>query len=100
MFGISFEEALTLCSLSKEQIDKKFLSLKNKIILFHFDKSQESLANYLYLLFETENVIILNPANRKRYSYDFHKSIPYDFISGLDDFPVSSGNIDPNESTK
>ena len=94
MFGISFEEALTLCSLSKEQIDKKFLSLKNKIILFHFDKSQESLANYLYLLFETENVIILNPANRKRYSYDFHKSIPYDLFFGLSDFPISTGDVD------
>ena len=87
MLGINLDKALSLCNLKETDIDNSVKKFNNNLLLFHFDGSKKALANYLYLLFETSNILILNPTNRSQFSKSFHSGLPYEFVVGLDNFP-------------
>jgi len=92
MLSSNLQDALKLTEINAKFIDEiQTFNDEPRIILFHFDGRKKTLGTYLYYLFETKNILILNPSNRTSYSSNFHGNLPYENVFNLESFPDSHG---------
>lgn len=94
MFGLDFHEACDLCDIPTNVRARAVSDLSHanndQIILFNFNRTPHSLGKYLFYLFCTNNILILNPEFRDKYFPDFHDNVPFDSQDGFN-VPLTKG---------
>ena len=98
MFGLNFYEACDLCDISaavRSRVVSDLSDIKDgQIILFKFDRTHYSLGKYLYYLFCSNNILVLNPEFRDEYSPEFHDNVPFNYQDGFSEsWPKGSKQI-------